>query len=218
MSKTVVARWRADFFAGLAVLLPAILTVWLVWWIVRNIAAVTDTLLFFLPRTWTHAADGTLLWWWSVLALVFAVLVLAAVGRLARFYLGRKVLGLLDQVLLRLPLVNKIYGTIKQVNEAFTSGKKSSFQEVVLVEFPQPGHRSIGFITGTPSPELTGPQTEPMLNVFVPTTPNPTSGFLIVVPERSVRRLDMPVSDGIKFIISLGSLAPEAALRDELRR
>jgi uncharacterized membrane protein len=214
VSKTVITRWRADFFAGLAVLLPAILTVWLMWWILRNIAAVTDTLLFFLPKTWTHEADGGVIWWWSLIALLFAIVLLAVAGRMARYYIGRQALGALDHVLLKVPLVNKVYGTIKQVNQAFTSGKKSSFQEVVMVEFPQPGHRALGFITGTPSLDLTGPQTEPMLNVFVPTTPNPTSGFLLVVPERSVRRLDMPVSDGIKFIISLGSLSFEAVTRD----
>lgn len=212
-----MARWRADFFAGLAVLLPAILTVWLVWWIVRNIAALTDTLLFFLPHAWTHAPDGSVPWWWSLLALAFSVVLLTVVGRTARFYVGRKALGLIDQTLFRVPLVNKIYGTIKQVNEAFTSGKKSSFQEVVLVEFPQPGHRALGFITGTPSLELTGPQTEPLVNVFIPTTPNPTSGFLIVVPESSVRRIDMPVSEGIKFIISLGSLSFEATAKEPQR-
>jgi uncharacterized membrane protein len=211
VSKTVIGRWRADFFAGLAVLLPAILTVWLMWWIVRNIAAVTDTLLFFLPTTWTHTPEGGVIWWWSLIALLLAVVLLAIAGRMARYYIGRRALGLIDQVLLQVPLVNKIYGTIKQVNEAFTSGKKSSFQEVVMVEFPQPGHRALGFITGTPSLDLTGPQTEPMVNVFVPTTPNPTSGFLLVVPERSVRRLAMPVSDGIKFIISLGALSFETA-------
>ncbi len=199
-------------------LLPAILTVWLMWWIVRNIAAVTDTLLFFLPASWTHKPDGDIIWWWSLIALVLAVVLLAIAGRMARYYIGRRALGLLDQILLQVPLVNKVYGTIKQVNEAFTSGKKSSFQEVVLVEFPQPGHRALGFITGTPSPELTGPQTEPMVNVFVPTTPNPTSGFLLVVPERSVRRLAMPVSDGIKFIISLGSLSFESVATDAARR
>jgi uncharacterized membrane protein len=105
--------------------------------------------------------------------------------------------------------LNKIYGTVKQVNEAFSSNQKSAFRQVVLVEFPRAGHYSIGFVTGEQTQEVQLKTPEKVVSVFVPTTPNPTSGFLVLVPERSLTKLDMTVADGIKFIISLGSVSPE---------
>ena len=117
----------------------------------------------------------------------------------------------LDTAMLRVPLLNKIYGTIKQVNEAFSSGKKTAFKTVVLVEFPRPGMYSIGFITSEQHEEVQTKTKEKVVCVFVPTTPNPTSGFLVLVPEDKVTKLDMSVADGIKYIISLGSVAPEYA-------
>jgi uncharacterized membrane protein len=215
VQKSAFARWRANFFAGLALVLPAVVTVWLVVWIFRNISSVTDTLLFFLPGDVTHAdgGRGAVRWYWSLLALVLAALLISAAGRLARFYVGKRIIQLADQALLRVPLINKIYGTVKQVNEAFAGDKKSSFKQVVMVEFPQPGHFSVGFVTGHPPAGLTALPGEKLVNVFIPTTPNPTSGFLVMVPETSVRKLDMPVSEGIKFIISLGAIAPESGAK-----
>jgi uncharacterized membrane protein len=117
---------------------------------------------------------------------------------------------MLDRTLLRVPLLNKIYMTIKQVNEAFTSNK-SAFKQVVLIEFPQPGHRAVGFVTGEQDEAFHqgGPRT---ISVFIPTTPNPTSGFLILVPEDEVKKLNISVAEGIKFIVSLGALPPEPPL------
>jgi uncharacterized membrane protein len=104
--------------------------------------------------------------------------------------------------------LNKIYGTFKQVNEAFSTGKGSSFKTVVLVEFPSPGIRSVGFLTSESKDEAQLKTEEKLVCVFVPTTPNPTSGFLIMVPEHKVTKLDMSVADGIKYIISFGNIAP----------
>ncbi len=215
MQKSAFTRWRADFFAGLAVVLPALISVWLVVWIFRNISSFTDALLFFLPRSVTHANDGAgeVLWYWSLVAIGFAALLVALAGRAAKFYIGRRFIAAADQVLLRVPLINKIYGTVKQVNEAFASEKKSSFQQAVLVEFPQSGHFAVGFVTGDAPAEFSRVTGIRLVNVFIPTTPNPTSGFLVMVPESSVRKLDMPVAEAIKFTISLGAIAPDAAPR-----
>jgi uncharacterized membrane protein len=102
-----------------------------------------------------------------------------------------------------IPLLNKVYGTVKQVNESF-SNNKSAFQQVVLVPFPHPGSRSVGFVTG----EQQNPGGEKLISVFVPTTPNPTSGFLLLLPESALVKLDMSVADGIKYVISLGAISP----------
>jgi uncharacterized membrane protein len=211
VKKGPVARWRTNFLAGFAVLLPALITFALVKWVFGTIASVTDLLLFFVPPRITHAGngDGPVYWYWSLFALLLAVFLVATAGFLTRYYVGRRMIEWLDLTLLRVPLLNKIYGTIKQVNKAFTSGKKSSFKKVVLVEFPKAGSYSLGFITGEGDPEALAKTGENLVCVFVPTTPNPTSGFLILVPEDKVTHLEMSVAEGVKYIVSLGSITPE---------
>ena len=117
MTETWFARWRRNFFAGLAAILPAVLSIAIVVWLFGTVRNFTDNVLFFVPRKWTHAdgGSGPLLWYCSLL------------GALARYYAGKQLIALFDRLLLHIPLLNKIYSTIKQVNEAFSSGKKSSF-------------------------------------------------------------------------------------------
>ena len=215
MKKTIFARWRARFFTGLAVTLPALLTLAAVKWIFGTISSFTDTLLFFLPKSLTHEGlitpldgKGDMSWYWSVVALVLAALLISLVGVLARYYIGKRLIEWLDTLMMNVPLLNKFYGTIKQVNQAF-GGKNSSFKTVVLVEFPGPGCHSVGFITSETQGEVQLKAGKNLVSVFIPTTPNPTSGFLVLVPEEKLTKLDMSVADGIKFIVSLGAIAPE---------
>ena len=208
MNKSLFARWRGNFLTGLAVLLPAVITLAIIKWVLSNIASLTDLLLFFLPRSWTHAEDGTMLWYWSLAAFALAVVLVTFMGLLTRYYIGKQIIIWLDAAMLRVPLLNKIYGTIKQVNEAFSLNKRTAFKTVVLVEFPRTGSRSVGFITSEQTESLDKRSGQKLVNVFIPTTPNPTSGFLLLVPETEVTKLDMSVADGIKYIISLGSIAP----------
>jgi len=211
VKKTLFGKWRASFLTGLAVLLPAVITLAVVKWLFGTIASITDLLLFFLPKTLTHEdmGRGPMFWYWSLAAFALAVVLVSVVGFLARYYIGKRLIAWLDQTMLRLPLLNKIYGAIKQVNEAFTSGKKTAFKTVVLVEFPREGMYSLGFLTSEQRDEVQMKTKEKVVSVFVPTTPNPTSGFLVLVPEDKVTKLDMSVADGIKYIISLGSIWPE---------
>ena len=147
------ARWRANFFTGLAVVLPAVVSVVVIFWVFFTVSIVTDTLLILIPREYTHeklgetAGAGPMHWYWSLVAVLVAVLLTSIVGVLARNYFGRKLIEWVDASLLRIPLLNKIYAAIKQVNEAFSSGSKNSFKTVVMVEFPHPGMRSVGFLT-----------------------------------------------------------------------
>ncbi len=209
MNNRFLGHWRGNFLTGLAVLFPAVVTFAVIKWLFGTIASLTDLLLFFLPKRLTHAADGTMYWYWSLAALALAVVLVSLAGLLTRYYLGKRALEWFDATMLRVPLLNKIYGTIKQVNEAFSTGSKTSFKTVVLVEFPREGTHSIGFITSEQHAEVQMKTKEKVVCVFVPTTPNPTSGFLILVPEEKVTKLDMSVADGIKYIISLGSISPE---------
>jgi uncharacterized membrane protein len=204
-------RWRANFFAGLAVVLPGAISVWLVYLIFTFISDKTDKLLFLLPRTWTHSRlpngeDGPLYWYWSLLALLLTVIFICLAGRYGRYYFGQKMIQISDHLMMKVPLLNKIYGTVKQVNESFHNNK-SSFKQVVLVTFPHARSRSLAFVTG----EQKGLGPEKLISVFIPTTPNPTSGFLLLVPESEIIKLDISVADGIKFIVSLGAISPDYA-------
>jgi len=204
-------RWRANFFAGLAIVLPGVISVAVVVWLFQNVSDVTDNLLFFLPKSWIRqikasGEPGDIYWYWRWVTLACAIFLICLVGRYGRNYLGRKAIQWMDLALMEVPLLNKVYGAVKQINESFSSNK-SSFKQVVVVAFPNPRTRALGFVTG----EQQGLGAEKLLSVFVPTTPNPTSGFLVLVPERDVLKLDMSVADGVKFIISLGAISPDPA-------
>jgi uncharacterized membrane protein len=144
--------------------------------------------------------------------LVLAVFLIGVIGLLARNYFGKRIIEWVDSGILRIPLLNKVYGTMKQVNDAFSTGSRSSFRTVVLVEYPRVGVYSMGFITSEQHGELQSKLPEKVVAVFVPTTPNPTGGFLLLLPEDQVIKLEMSVADGIKYVISLGSIVPEAQI------
>jgi len=164
-----------------------------------------------VPQSLTHRDNGLgpMYWYWSLVALIVAILLIGLVGLLARNYFGKRIIQWVDAGLLRVPLLNKIYGATKQVNDAFSSTNKNAFRTVVLVEFPRPGVHTIAFITSEQHAEVEAKTGQKVVCVFVPTTPNPTSGFLLIVPEDKVIKLEMSVPDGIKYVISLGSIIPE---------
>jgi uncharacterized membrane protein len=213
--KSLFARWRASFFTGLLIVLPGVVTLAVVKWFFGTVSSFTDALLFFLPHylkpelIYVNGQSGAMFWYWSLLALVVGVVSVSVVGGMTRYYIGKRLIAWADSVMLRVPVLNKIYGTIKQVDEAFTSGKKSSFKTVVLVEYPREGIYSVGFITSEQADEVEAKTNQKCVCVFIPTTPIPTGGFLIIVPEENVIKLDMSVADGFKYIISLGALAQE---------
>lgn len=210
MSAKPFSRLQTNFITGLAVVLPAVISIAVVVWLFGTVSNITDKLLFAVPREWKYinGVSGDIRWYWSLAALLLALGLICLLGQVARHYLGKKLIATMDNVLLRVPLLNKIYGTVKQVKEAF-AGHSSAFQQAVLVEFPRQGIYSLGFITGEQRAEVQFKTPQPVWSVFVPTTPNPTTGFLIFVPERELIRLDMKVADAIKSIISLGAVTPD---------
>jgi uncharacterized membrane protein len=207
---TPFSTLQTNFITGLAVILPAVISIALVVWLFGTVANFTDILLFAVPREWKYVdgVSGAIRWYWSLAAFSLALGLICVVGQVARHYLGKKLIATMDTVLLRIPFLNKIYGTVKQVKEAF-SGQKSAFEQAVLVEFPRKGVYSLGFITSEQRNEVQQKTPESVFSVFVPTTPNPTTGFLIFVPEAEFTRLNMSVPDAIKTIISLGAVSPD---------
>src|SRR5260221_10546827 len=131
------ARWQANFFAGLAVVLPAVISIAVLVWLFGTVANITDTLLFFVPRRLTHRLDGQgpIYWYWSLAALALAIVLIVFIGGVGRNYFGKQMIQVGGHLLLQIPLLNKIFGAIKQVNEAFSFSHKSSFKQVLLVEF-----------------------------------------------------------------------------------
>jgi uncharacterized membrane protein len=215
VKKHILVRWRANFFAGLAIVLPAVISVVVIFWLFFTASKITDTLLFFIDKKITHesgggvAGEGPMHWYWSLAALLVAIILTSIVGLLARNYLGQRLIETVDDGLSRVPFLNKIYVATKQVNEAFASGDKNSFKTVVMVEFPRAGMYSVGFLTSEVNAQALHATSEKLVCVFIPTTPNPTSGFMVLLPEKDITKLDMSVTDGFKFIISLGSISPD---------
>lgn len=208
--KSLFARWRANFVTGLLIVLPAVVSAVILVWVFGTVANVTDSLLFFIPQKFTHKnhGEGAMYWYWSLAALICAIALISAIGRLARNYFGKKMIEWMEIAMLRIPLFNKIYGAIKQVNDAFSTGGANSFKTVVLVEYPREGVYSLGFLTSEHHSEVQARTGENLVAVFIPTTPNPTSGFMILLPANKVTMLSMSVADGVKYIVSLGAIAP----------
>jgi uncharacterized membrane protein len=194
---------RNSFFAGLVVVVPVagsvVILLGLFNWVTN----------FLLPAS-LREHEHTFLY--RVAALLVFVGLVTGVGWLTRLVIGKQLLALTESVIGRVPLLNRIYGFVKDVSNTMFSGKKSAFQKVVLVEFPRPGIYSIGFVTGTTEGEAQDRTKETVVNVFIPTTPNPTSGFLVLVPASQVTEMEMSVADGMKMVISGGAVTPPARL------
>ncbi len=199
----VVERLRAYFFAGLLVTGPAGLTLYLAWLFVDFI---DSRVAMLLPNAWNPSTylpvhvPG--------LGLIVVVLGLILVGWMAAGYVGRRLLRIGDRILARMPVIRGLYGAMKQIFETVLSKQSNTFREVVLVEWPRRGAWAVAFITGRTEGEIRDLTEEDMVNVYVPTTPNPTSGYLLHVPRRDTVLLSMTVEEGIKFVLSGGIVAP----------
>ena len=206
------ARLRQAFVTGLFITLPLIITVWLLGILLRLVEAVsTPLLLALLEMIWPRLAVEPVIIGWviPIVGLLATAGVILAVGVMAANFVGRRIVEAFDRLMMRVPLVKGIYGAARQLLDAFGS-KTSSFRRVVAVEYPRPGIWTVGFLTQSTvevgrdgAPPLRG-----MSLVFLPTTPNPTSGWLAVVPDDQVVYLDMSIEDGVKLIVSGGLVVP----------
>ncbi|WP_035053963.1 DUF502 domain-containing protein [Andreprevotia chitinilytica] len=140
--------------------------------------------------------------------LVFAVAVVFVTGVIARNVLGRRLLIVGEQLLNRIPIVRSIYSSVKQVSDTLFSDSGQAFRKAVLVQFPHQGTWAVGFLTGQPGGEIAELLTDDLVSVFVPTTPNPTSGFLFMAKKTEVRELAMSVDEALKYVISMGVVMP----------
>lgn len=188
--KKIKAFVKKYFITGLLVILP----VWATYYVLSALLSVIDDILADVPAHFLGQRIPGL----GIITLVFFVLL---VGVFFTNYLGRRIVRISDELLHKVPLVRGVYFTVKQVMETFSL--KHQFHGVGLVEYPRKGCYSIGFITGETGGAHLNLEGR-FLTVFVPTTPNPTAGFLLILPETDVKKLAMTVEEGMKFIISLG--------------
>ena len=193
------------FIAGVLVWLPIIVTIWILSFIIGT----TDRLVSFLPQKWQPETYlGVHI---PGLDFLMALIILFITGILAANVLGRKILEGWDSLLGRIPVVKSIYSGAKKVSESLFSDNSRSFKTPVLVPFPQPNIWTIAFISGS-LPQTANerlPDNEGYTPVYVPTTPNPTGGYYIMVKNSDIRELNMSVDDALKYIISLGMVSPD---------
>ncbi len=191
------------FITGLLVILP----VWATYYVLTALLGVIDGILGDLPAHFLgRRVPG--------LGIVTLILFVLLTGVLFANYVGSRIVSISDDLLHRVPLVRGVYFTVKQVMETFSM--KHQFHGVALVEYPRKGCWSVGFMTGETQGGTHGLAGR-FVTVFVPTTPNPTAGFLLILPEAEVKRLDMTVEQGMKFIISLGLVPMDEINANKLR-
>ena len=197
---------RGYLLAGLVVWLPILVTMG----VLRFIIDLLDNLIpkAYQPEQFLgHYIPGV--------GVILSFVLLLATGILATNYFGQRLVAWSDSMLSKIPLVRSIYKTVKQVINALLSTNSEAFRKVVLIEYPRKGLWSIAFQTGNVGAEINAQAEEEMISVFIPTTPNPTSGFLILVPKKEVIELNMSVDAALKYIISLGVMQSTAAASEQ---
>ena len=196
----VFGRLRSWFFTGLLVTAPVLLTVYITWWAIQLIDGQVAGLLPGFDQLRFASVPGV--------GLVIGVLLITLIGAIAAGFLGRWIIKLGESILNRMPVVRTIYGASKQILETVISTQSDAFREVVLVEYPRRDLWVIGFVTGGTKGEVARLVDIDMVNVFVPTTPNPTSGFLLFCPRDEVIFMKMSVEDAVKLVVSGGIVTP----------
>jgi len=199
----LLPRLRNYLLAGILVTAPAAITFWLVW---QFITFVDSRVTPLIPDAWRP--DAYLPIGVPGLGVLVAVVALTLIGMLAAGILGRWFLRSAAWLFGRLPVIRSIYGALKQIVETILASRSEAFRECVLFQYPRKGSWAIGFLTGRTEGQVQGLTEEEVINVFLPTTPNPTSGFLMFVPRREAISLTMTIEEGLKMVVSGGLVVP----------
>jgi uncharacterized membrane protein len=197
------ARLRAYFLAGILITAPVFVTLYIAW---AFITFIDDKIVALIPHRYNP--EQYLPFSVPGLGLVALVVGLTLVGALTAGFIGRQFTRLSESVFARMPVIRGIYSATKQVFETVLAQKSQAFREAVLIEYPRKNLWTVAFVTGRPEGEIGKLASEDMLLIYVPTTPNPTSGFLLVVPKRETVPLAMTVEEAIKFVVSTGLVVP----------
>ncbi len=208
----MIRKLRTYFFTGILVVTPILLTVFIFWKLFKGLDSVVLNILNGLLVNFGFQAYYGKIPGLGVVVLVLGILL---TGMIARNYLGKKLFKLGDWLVTQIPLISKIYIAIRQIFEAIFSEKREVFKQAVMFEYPRRGTYSVGFVTQDTRGEIQDKIDSDVLSVFVPTTPNPTSGYLIFVPKKDAIILDMTIEQALKLIISAGAISPDNDQKEE---
>ena len=204
MAQTRLSTLRNAFLTGLLLLAPLVVTVWAFFKIIDIVGG------SFRPLFATIIPNGLqdipLVWELAVTIMVFALITLF--GFISHYFFGKYLLDLGERVVLAIPGLNTVYGSVKQLVATFGSQNRNVFSQVVLVQYPRPGVWTLGFLTGKTQAEAQARAGRELWSVFVPTSPNPTSGFMLFLPPDEITELEMSVGEGMKMVISGGAVVP----------
>jgi len=198
-------RLRSYFLTGLLVLVPLVLTTYIIWNLFLAIDGILRGVINSLILEPFGFPAGRQI---PGIGFIALVLIIIATGIIARNYFGRKIVLFGDQLVERIPLINRVYGAIKQISTAFLSSKREVFKKAVLFEYPRKGIYSIGFYTQDTRGPVQQSLDADVVSIFLPTTPNPTSGFLLFVPKNDIIELDLTIEEALKLVISGGAVVP----------
>ena len=192
---------RKWLLSGLLVIVPLVITLGVLNWIIGTL----DQTLWLLPVDWQawlsqHRVRG--------LGVLFTLAILLGVGAIASNFVGKRLLGWGDAVVRRIPVVRSIYSSVKQVSDTLFSESGNAFRTAVLIEWPRPGAWTIAFVTGTPGGDVLNYLQDDYLGVYVPTTPNPTGGYFVMLKRSECIELKMSVDEALKYIVSMGVVVP----------
>ena len=207
MFKKLQRRIRNIFITGLLITLPIALTYFILQFLFKNLDALSPVFTKILIDMGAPIPEGYRI---PALGLVITLLIVLAVGWFTTNFFGKQMINLGESLVEKIPFVRKIYKGSKQVVQSIAHADTTAFRKVVLLEFPRRGMLAIGFVTGSARGEVQEYTREDVLNVFVPTMPNPTSGFLVFAPPEDLTEINMSIEDGIKYVVSGGIVDTEA--------
>lgn len=199
MRRQLIKRY---FITGLLIWVPLAITAW----VLSLIAGAADQSLRLLPTSvHPHQLLGFDI---PGAGILLTLLIVMVTGVLAANFIGQRLVSWWEKLLARIPVVNSIYNSVKQVSDTLFSSSGNAFRKALLVQYPRNGSWTIAFLTGSPGGDVPNHLKGDFVSVYVPTTPNPTSGFFLMMPRSEVIELDMNVDDALKYIISMGVVAP----------
>lgn len=198
-----MTNMRKYFLTGLLILVPLSIT----FWVLHAVISTMDQSLLLLPPQWRpEAVIGFKI---PGLGTILTLLIVFVTGLLAQNFVGNFVVGLWEKFLQQIPIVNSIYSSVKQVSDTLFSDSGNAFRKALLVQYPRQGCWTIGFLTGVPGGDVSQHLQGDYVSLYVPTTPNPTSGFFLMVPRADTIELDMSVDAALKYIVSMGVVSPD---------
>ena len=194
---------RKYFITGLLILVPLAITAW----VLNLVISTMDQSLLFVPERWQpHTLFGFNI---PGLGTLLTVVIIFLTGLLTNNLVGNYVLRVWEKLLKRIPLVNSLYSSVKQVSDTLLSSSGNAFRKAVMIPYPHQNSYTIAFLTGTPGGDVKNHLVGDYVSVYVPTTPNPTSGFFLMMARKDVVELDMTVDAALKYIVSMGVVSPE---------